>query len=497
MAAVADRASRFLSHRFAILSAGAVVAVLGLALLSWQSAAQGQTKEIQQKIIADKIVFEKGGFPSFNFKIDPNTPVADLLPPTPGQIPEVAPLTSDNLMQVPEISFQRFNKDQPQENLQKIAHQVAKIKHLNDKEMDGFLKALLKHRPDMVGLPVIMGDACRMKKDVRHQFAVGLDVLRNSLKIPVPNELPDGKVPADVAAETFWKSYEQQWHNDDSESNPFCHGGIGPGQIAGLMQVLIIDTPAMRLGLVKFLRSVPHVEATRALARLAIFAPEKQIRTAATEALKSRREKDYAPILMTGLRYPLPEIAHRAAEALVTLDRTELVPKLVAMLDEPDPRLPVSRSVGGKEVQEVKQMVRLNHHQNCLVCHPAADSTTPPEAVTAPVPVPGQPLSGFKEGYGQSQPDILVRVDVTYLRQDFSMMMPVLNTAPWPAVQRFDFVARTVPVTAAQAKVFQQQLAPKAGTATPYQDALVLALRGLTGLDAAPTTQAWQQALKQ
>jgi hypothetical protein len=75
-------------------------------------------------------------------------------------------------------------------------------------------------------------------------------------------------------------------------------------------------------------------------------------------------------------------------------------------------------------------------------------------------------------------------------------MMPVHNTHPWPAVQRFDFVVRAVTLTPAQAKEFEQDLQPNAGAANPYQQALVVALRDLTGLDAGPSSQAWKQALK-
>jgi hypothetical protein len=91
--------------------------------------------------------------------------------------------------------------------------------------------------------------------------------------------------------------------------------------------------------------------------------------------------------------------------------------------------------------------------------------------------------------------DIIVRVDMTYLRQDFSVMQKVVNSKPWPEMQRFDFLVRTIPLTAAQAQTFRDQLQPKAGTLTPYQTALLTALRGLTGLDAAPTPAAWKQAL--
>jgi hypothetical protein len=112
------------------------------------------------------------------------------------------------------------------------------------------------------------------------------------------------------------------------------------------------------------------------------------------------------------------------------------------------------------------------------------------------MPIPGQPMPSPGEGYGQMIPDILVRIDVTYLRQDFSMRQPVESAAPWPKMQRFDFLVRTVQLTPAQAKVFQEKLQPAAGTMTPYQQALLTSLRGLTGQDAAPNAAAWKKVLK-
>ena len=82
-------------------------------------------------------------------------------------------------------------------------------------------------------------------------------------------------------------------------------------RIAALMQMLAAESAEMRLGLVKYLTGVPHVEATRALAKLAIFSSEEDVRLAAIESLKVRREKDYTDILVKGLRYPWPAVAKR------------------------------------------------------------------------------------------------------------------------------------------------------------------------------------------
>src|SRR4029077_6415553 len=125
-------------------------------------------------------------------------------------------------------------------------------------------------------------------------------------------------------------------------------------RIAALMQMLATESAEMRLGLVKYLTAVPHVEATKALARMAIFTAEDDVRAAAIESLKVRRERDYTDILVKGLRYPLPAVAKRSADAIVKIGRNDLVPELVAILGSNDPRMPVVKEEGGKKVSVVR-----------------------------------------------------------------------------------------------------------------------------------------------
>jgi hypothetical protein len=267
---------------------------------------------------------------------------------------------------------------------------------------------------------------------------------------------------------------------------------------ATLVQVFAPDSLPMRQGLVKYLASVPHVEATRALARLALFSPEPELREAALMALKVRREKDYTSILLMGLRYPWPEVARRAAEAVVEMERTDLLPELVALLDEPDPRLPQVKKQDGKDVYTAAHLVRVNHLRNCMLCHAAAQSVKGfVDGLTAPVPVPGNPLPPLFKYYHQSIPSESVRVDVTYLRQDFSLLQKVPDAKPWPTLQRFDYLVRTVTLTKEQAKTYETKLlAASADSPSPYRAAALAALRALTGKDAGTTAAAWRKALK-
>jgi len=117
--------------------------------------------------------------------------------------------------------------------------------------------------------------------------------------------------------------------------------------------------------------------------------------------------------------------------------------------------------------------------------------------VTTPLPDRPVPDSFAPQGgYGGSSiPDILVRFDITYLRQDFSAALPVENAKPWPDKQRFDFLIRSREVSTDEARVLRDMLKPAAGALSPYQNAALSALRQLTGRDAEPTATAWRKVI--
>jgi HEAT repeat protein len=541
--------------------------------------------------------------PVFQFKIDPHTPLKDLLPVPPRMQGTQSPLLTGNLAKVPEVSFQAPLESQKAR--EKTAHMIAKIKHLNEKKTDGFLEALLGARTDLAGLGFAMGDSCRMPVERNQHFQAALNTIRqcmaqagigqtspvaagtftmvsqasagfvaidtpaanssggtvlvsgSTLPAPVlsappaPSTLPQATgaaplppsassvpgpsdpklplnpppppvaqpqpprfaesprvfpaqaspaVPPAQGANQFWKLYRVACLKEDqanAKKDAACREHITMARIAALMQVLMPESAAMRQGLIDYLATISHPEATRALAKLAVFSKESDVREAACAALKTRRERDYTGILLTGLHYPWPAVARHAAEAIIKLERKDLIPQLVDLLDEADPRLPTVKKIHGKSTPVVSELVRVNHHRNCLMCHaPANPGNQSPDVLTAQVPVPGEPLPSQSQGYGNGQPDMLVRIDVTYLRQDFSEMQPVADAHPWPSMQRFDFLVRSRAITEKEAETYRQKLLKnEPGFVTPYQRAALMALRELTGRDTAPTAEAWRKLL--
>src|SRR5262249_16941473 len=149
-------------------------------------------------------------------------------------------------------------------------------------------------------------------------------------------------------------------------------------------------------------------------------------------------------------RYPWPAVADHAADAFVALNDYRAVRELKNILNEPDPRAPFS----DEGAMKVRELVRINHLRNCLLCH--APSKSENEPIRAQVPKPAAALPPIDQYYPPSGAGILVRADVTYLKQDFAVLQPVAGAPPWPDMQRFDFVVRVRLATAEELAAAEQ-----------------------------------------
>jgi hypothetical protein len=456
-----------------------------------------------------RALIEAQGGRRFQFNIDPQTPLKNLLP-TPPEIARARPVVGDDPAKVPELLFQKaLPKELPTEQvMEQTALTIARINHVNKKETDAFIKALREQRTDLAGLHFAMGDACRTKGEHSRQFTIAVALVRRSMSANGGNGGEAGGTgsiidqPGDPSpAAAFWERFRVNCAEEDANVHRIDRERLDImtcARIAALMQILAPEAPSVRLGLVRYLAATSHVEATRALAKLALFSQEEDVRLAAIQALKVRRERDYTDILRAGLRYPWPTIARRAADAIVKLERTDLIPELIDTLDQPDPRAPVAHETGGKKVFVANELVRVNHNRSCLMCHsPGNTDDVSAETLTAGVPLQSESLGTMASPYRRSSiPDLLVRIDVTYLRQDFSMMLPVADAAPWPEMQRFDFLVRTRELNEEELVVYREQFGTNdSSRPNAYQRAALSALREITGRDAAPTAEAWRTML--
>ncbi|HJT79383.1 MAG TPA: HEAT repeat domain-containing protein [Gemmataceae bacterium] len=359
-------------------------------------------------------------------------------------------------------------------------------------QREQFLAGLLVNRADLAGLPFRKGKGCRLDRGTAEDLDRTSQEVRARL-VRFPGGARRGPVqdreypeyPASMALQVY-EGLARDGHLRD------------PAALPALEQILTGELVPVRLALVQYLQAPSDTAGVAAaLARRAVFDPSAEVRQEAVRGLRDRPAAAYLPILLCGLRHPWPPANYNAAAALTALGAEGAVPDLLRVLDAPDPRSPFEVTEGGKRVWAVRELVRVNHHGSCLLCH--APSFTRDDLVRAPVPSPFEPLPSPVRYYaerGATAGGLFVRADVTYLRQDFSEILPVENAKPWPRLQRFDFLVRVRPLTRGEVQAWhrREQLA---GPSTPpaSHQAAVFALRGLTGLDGGYTADSWRKAL--
>ncbi len=322
------------------------------------------------------------------------------------------------------------------------------------------------------GLPLLSGRSCQLDLDTARMVQILSKDLRDMGFVSIPGAATRQNLSPRAKIEAF-----KEWC-DINKVEEFR------GALATLVQMLQVEGVPMRLLLVRELAKAPGPEYTAALATAALVDLSPEVRQAALAALEKRPSGQYVPVLLQGLRYPWVPVADHAALALRKLKPEGVVSKLVALLDRPDPSLPVLDPQTKKPL--VRELVRLNHLRNCLLCH-APSANDKDGLVRGLVPTPGQPLPRL---YYAGQKGNFVRADIAFLRQDFSVNLPVEAAAPWPSEQRFDFVTRVRPAKPEE----MARIAAKPGN-YPQRDAVQYALRGLTGKDGGEKSDKWCELL--
>jgi hypothetical protein len=337
------------------------------------------------------------------------------------------------------------------------------------------LAEVVARRSDLKGLPVRMGAECQAPEATAKSMQRLSRELRG-VQARKPSSPPLG------GSHSGSHSLELVGDNNLLNYLKRDKSSLGPREVSTLVQMLQIAGQEVRLQLVQFLSQIKGPEASAALAQRALFDLAPEVREAAVWALNERPPEEWRPILLRGFHYPWSVVAEHAAEALVTLDDRDAVLDLARQLDLPDPAAPTQKS-DGKWV--APELVRVNHLRNCMLCH--APSFDVKDSVRGLIPEPGQPL---RLEYYESNRGDFVRADITYLRQDFSVMQPVAEPNKWPEVQRYDYLVRLRELTeaeqAARAKAFAER------HSYPQRDAVLFALRELTGQDVGDDAQAWQ-----
>jgi HEAT repeat protein/phage FluMu protein Com len=312
---------------------------------------------------------------------------------------------------------------------------------------------------------------------------------------------------------------------------------LRPEAVPTLQQILGHEDLEVRLLLVDLLTRIDGRASSLALVQHAVFDLSSQVRDAAIKALNGRPREQYRSALVAALRYPWAPAADHAAEALAALKDSDAAPLLVRMLKEPDPAAPVVKKDHFRNDQLWKrEVVRIKHMDNCLVCHPPSNAGN--EFAQGMVPgfavldkkrvVPTSSLSPSLQslvtgGGGTTEASVVkgangsgtinghysynlptasismssvapfaVRGDITYLRQDFSIQQPVrVEPANLSVDLRFDYVVRFRPLTEKQAREWKAQ--DKRPDTYEQREAVLFALRELTGQDAGAASEAWEK----
>jgi hypothetical protein len=363
----------------------------------------------------------------------------------------------------------------------KHGEKLKKIRQSKD-EVEPFslsspLETLLASRKDLKGLPLLLGKACETDKAQAKVLGTV------SLKFRSLQSTAQREEQRFLSKRSKSQSQSHSYQNYDEEQafrelgyvdkglKEYLHTSIESKDSALLVrpleQTYQTESPGLRVELVLALNRVKGKQATKALARRAVFDTSPAVREAALKALSKREYPEAREVFLAAMRHPWAPAADHAAEALVALEDVSAVTELKALLDLPDPSMPVKE--GSKWT--VNQLVRVNHLRNCLLCHAA--STDGKDLVTAPIPTPGEPLPRVYYSSNSRSRVPSVRADVVYFRQDFSAMHAVEKPNKWPEVQRFDYLVQTCELSAGEA---EQRLKESKGKNYPQRAAVTWAL---------------------
>jgi HEAT repeat protein len=342
---------------------------------------------------------------------------------------------------------------------------------------------LLKRVPAAQQLPVRTFPVCQLPPD----SAVTLGVLSRALHAYL-----DGLAPKDATGKRGNPIHVREVLRKERRGKP--PAWLRPEALPAMVQILMAEDVPLRLILVDMMADIPGRAASVRLAQRAVFDVSPEVRQAAIDALRQRPAGEARRTLVAALRYPWAPAADHAASALVALGDRDAAPLMVDLLDQPDPAAPYPMKTGAS----VHELVRVNHVQNCLLCHVPSVGRDP---VTDVDPFTNRPSQTYDVGYGGPKIPggtngvwanrVLIRADVQFFRQDFSVTLPPDGSYSSGPGLRFDFLVRTRPLKPAEVREWENYSHPP-GPSYPQRDATLAALRAITGQDAGATTAAWR-----
>src|SRR5262245_37756118 len=415
----------------------------------------------------------------------------ELLPPPREQVRAALPAVKFNPVRrnkLSEIELFKQLVDFPDFNLNLAARQgmvqayAREYQTKSEMRMHGEFEPsiLLRHFPAASQLPIRSGPSCQLSRNEAANLGVLAKKLHAYLDLIAPMDMNGKRNPARLR-----NVLRQERRGKTPE-------WLRPEAVPAMVQILMAEDVPVRLILVDMLADIPGRVAGERLAQRAVFDLSSEVRQAAIYALRDRPPAEGRQVLVNAIRYPWPAVADHAAEALVALEDRDAAPLLVAQLSKPDPAAPFAAGNDGAAVREV---VAINHAANCLLCH--APAVGGRDLVIGVDPLAQRPPPDVERRYGRPSNGqgiwagkVLIRADVQFLRQDFSVTFPIHRLFAEVAGQRLDYVVRTRLLKGAELRDWKKQTPPEP-TAYRQREAILFALRALTGQDVGPTTDAW------
>jgi hypothetical protein len=370
----------------------------------------------------------------------------------------------------PPIEKARRNRGEP-------PHTAAELREEIRKHEVAVLERLTA-REDLRGVPFGGADDCRASPSAANALA----------------EVSSGVREAQSARRALPSQYHNQYPYEERglPVQNLLHDKStkwkGEEFVTPLVQTLEVEVPAVRGTLVGHLATIKGAKSSRALAQRAVFDFDARVREQAVLELAKRPAHEFRGELLAAFRYPWRAAAEHAAEALVAVGDRQAIVDLIDLLDAGDPSAP---RLNAQHEWVVKELTKVNHLRNCMLCHPPSISEH--NVVVGLVPTEGKPLPTVY--YRPRSGSEIVRADVAYLRQDFSAMETVKDSRPWPEEQRFDYFVRERKATEREIAAAQSRAESTAGIFYPQRTAILFALEGLTGEMHGDSAYAWRERM--
>ena len=158
---------------------------------------------------------------------------------------------------------------------------------------------------------------------------------------------------------------------------------------SAIVQILQAQLPLIRTRIVKPLSLKEDEESIQPIADRALFDTSKEVRDLALYELKLHPPEEVRERLMNGFEHVWEPVAVNAANALVELNDELRLDDLRKKPNMPDPHAPYQDQEGNWKVRE---LVRVNHLRNCLMCHaPVVDPKVSPSMAAVPEPKKAPP----------------------------------------------------------------------------------------------------------